>query len=233
MNQLVTSIAVIIGIIALVALLYYAFKHFNGYELVEDPEATKEWAEQIGHYRQYHVQQVIEHLFLWLNWQDDQCRHEFTTSPNDENLVRLVFDNNEIFMVFQWQSQHIDIQFLSYDDDQTLIVNRRTKISMRDNQIDYAQLQTFINECVDEIMADVSPDELIATVIEYAKTDESKIVIDEKMLYTSAHELQKFIMNNNIKDQKVIRAISFLLLYITKYHKADFIQYLTPKEKDE
>lgn len=204
-------------------------KVYGGAAEVYDDQALEEIHKQIIEYRQSIMGAIVEHLFLWLGWDGEEVRTESAVSPQDQGIVRMVVENEEVYMTVNWNTHTFTLQLAEYDDDTSAIVQLTHTFKFKGNLIKWSEVKKFVDTYNQEKLNSMNFDELWETVhllSEQMKEEEITNEAVRQSIYRSVLKLQYYMSTHKNKDTELVVLLSVWLAYISRFYEDDFKKYL-------
>lgn len=231
----------IIGVVLIGILIWFYCTQQKQQEYTTIVEPDEEGTQLLQEYRSQTINDIIEHLQFWLKWNPDDVRTSGGVTPEDQGKVRLVYNNTELFLTFKWKRHKLIIQYVDYDDEEEVVFRKCKTFSFRNNQFRWDKIHNFINKIFNRTFNDVPVKEMLSITLGYAvqiaESPENAEKI-EPIFYESILHIYEYIIDHNIKDKKIVRALSGLVCYCSKNHQEEFLKYLkdqiiVDEEEDE
>lgn len=231
-GNIIIPILIVLGI---VLFLVFIFRGDTVVTTVES-ETTEEQIQTISDYRTEIINSVVEHACIWFKWDPEKIRTTGGVSPEDQGIVRLIHENEELFITFIWNKHRIILQYLDYDTESDTTVTYTESIKFSNNQVDWYALHKFVKWTVDDRLKDIPVEELTTLAIKYslelAQNPENKEKL-KPMLFQNIMNLYEYIIKHNIRDKTLIRTLSALICYSSQTFSEEFVQFLKELVPDE
>lgn len=236
-NSFIIPIIIILIVVLIGLLVFRYLRQADAVEMVsEDPD---EALEALTEYRTEIINTFIEHICLWMKWDAEKIRSSGGVSPEDQGIVRLVNDNEELFLTFDWAKKIVFLQLVVYDDEEDATTTYEEKISFKNNQMQWTKVHEFVCGVFADRIKQVPVEELLKLIVQYATAENKDAAADEntkRILFDSIISLYEYIIDHDIRDKELISIFSGLMAYVARYEKngfADFLQQFIQTDEDE
>lgn len=236
-NSFIIPILIILIIVFIGLLVFRYLRQADAVEMVsENPD---EALEALTEYRTEIINTLIEHICLWMKWDPEKIRSSGGVSPEDQGIVRLVNDNEELFLTFNWAKKIVFLQLVVYDDEEDATTTYEEKISFKNNQVQWAKVHEFVGKVFADKVKQIPVEELLQLVVQYTVEESKDAAADENtrlILFDGIISLYEYIIDHDIRDKKLISIFSGLIAYVAKHDKqgfADFLQQFIQTDEDE
>ena len=231
---------VVIFVIAGIWLMRYIYK--STYIEEQELQINEDGLKQIAEHRTYLVNQWICLLAFWFDIDVKKAQTKLTTPGINQNTVYFFFENLEIYAIFDWDRNAMEVKTSVFDEDEGYLTHNKV-FSIANGSLDTAALFAFVQQAKEEHYGkyEITADEVIE-IVKQIKTMSKAFPSEdaaENHLFNNMADLMIIMRQKKLRNNpKLMKVYMGLVYYLWAQYGKEFLKFLEveelePTEKEE